>query len=80
MTRPWGLGQLAFEDDPDTDWGMGDDDPDEGWDDEDDDVEWPDDVTDTRIADSRFADLGGQGLTLIQLYTMTDIPLTGGYL
>lgn len=75
MTRPWGLGQLAYDDDPDNDWDTDEDDPDEVFDDEDDDVEWPDDVI-----DSRLTDLGGQGLTLIQLHTMTDVPLTGSYL
>jgi hypothetical protein len=63
-------GWYAPDDDPDWD---DEEDPDEDWDDED--IEWPADVV-----DSRLTDLGGQGLTLIQLHTMTDIPLTGGYL
>jgi hypothetical protein len=43
--------------------------------DEDDEDEWND-----LDPDHRLRDLHGQGLTAVQLHTITDVPLTGGYL
>jgi hypothetical protein len=56
----------------DIDWAdFGPDEEDE-WDEEDEE-EWND-------PDPRLRDLDGQGLTAVQLRTITDIPLTGRYL
>lgn len=43
---------------------------------------WLDDETDwdTAPPDPRIHDLRGQGLTAVQLNTITDIPTTGEYL
>ncbi|MEU9134628.1 hypothetical protein AB0D33_01435 [Streptomyces sp. NPDC048404] len=53
----------------DIDWADIDPDEDE-WDDE-------DELDDP---DPRLRDLDGQGLTAVQLHTITDVPLTGRYL
>jgi hypothetical protein len=54
-----------------TDFGPDDEDEDE-WNEEDED-EWTD-------PDPRLRDLHGQGLSTVQLHTITDVPLTGRYL
>lgn len=40
---------------------------------------WTDDEYD-EPPDPRLHDLRGQGLTLVQLHTITDVPTTGSYL
>jgi hypothetical protein len=39
-----------------------------------------DDLEDEDEWDLRLRDLHGQGLTAVQLHTITDVPLTGRYL
>ncbi|MFE0845311.1 hypothetical protein [Streptomyces rochei] len=42
---------------------------------------WTDqELDDTRPDDPRLRDLRGQGLTAIQLHTITDLEITGSYL